>query len=42
MVGDAENLPLDEDTVDLYTIAFGIRNVIHIDKVYMTQLSLDS
>ena len=33
MVGDAENLPFDEDSFDLYTIAFGIRNVTHIDRV---------
>eukprot|EP00794_Sanderia_malayensis_P014093 gene14093-15565_t len=33
VVGDAENLPFEEDSVDLYTIAFGIRNVTHIEKV---------
>ncbi len=30
--GDAEALPLPDNTVDAYTIAFGIRNVTHIDK----------
>ena len=30
--GDAENLPLPDNSVDAYTIAFGIRNVTHIDK----------
>ncbi len=30
--GNAENLPLLNDSVDAYTIAFGIRNVTHIDK----------
>ncbi|XP_022187199.1 2-methoxy-6-polyprenyl-1,4-benzoquinol methylase, mitochondrial [Nilaparvata lugens] len=30
---DAENLPIDDDTYSAYTIAFGIRNVTHIDKV---------
>lgn len=30
--GDAENLPLSDNSVDAYTIAFGIRNVTHIDK----------
>ncbi len=30
MCGDAESLPLGERSVDVYTIAFGIRNVTHI------------
>eukprot|EP00245_Coleochaete_scutata_P001582 TRINITY_DN11963_c0_g1_i1.p1 TRINITY_DN11963_c0_g1~~TRINITY_DN11963_c0_g1_i1.p1 ORF type:complete len:311 (+),score=61.03 TRINITY_DN11963_c0_g1_i1:253-1185(+) len=30
--GDAEALPLESDSVDGYSIAFGIRNVTHIDK----------
>lgn len=30
---DAEKLPFDNDTFSAYTIAFGIRNVTHIDKV---------
>lgn len=29
--GDAENLPLEDNSVDAYTIAFCIRNVTHID-----------
>lgn len=28
--GDAEHLPLDDASVDAYTIAFGLRNVTHI------------
>src|SRR5581483_10416758 len=31
MVGDAEKLPLPDAAFDAYTIAFGIRNVTHID-----------
>jgi len=31
MEGDAEALTLKDDSVDGYTIAFGIRNVTHID-----------
>jgi demethylmenaquinone methyltransferase/2-methoxy-6-polyprenyl-1,4-benzoquinol methylase len=31
-VGDAEALPLPDASVDAYTIAFGIRNVTHIDR----------
>lgn len=30
---DAENLSFPEDSFSAYTIAFGIRNVTHIDKV---------
>jgi ubiquinone/menaquinone biosynthesis methyltransferase len=30
--GNAENLPLASHSVDLYTIAYGLRNVTHIDK----------
>ena len=30
---DAEKLPLQDNTYDAYTIAFGIRNVTHIDEV---------
>lgn len=29
--GNAEALPFEDASVDLYTIAFGIRNVTHID-----------
>merc|ERR1719204_2642148 len=31
--GNAEALPFPEDTFDAYTIAFGIRNCTHLDKV---------
>jgi demethylmenaquinone methyltransferase / 2-methoxy-6-polyprenyl-1,4-benzoquinol methylase len=30
--GDAEALPIPDSTMDAYTIAFGIRNVTHIDR----------
>jgi ubiquinone/menaquinone biosynthesis C-methylase UbiE len=30
--GDAEALPIASDSVDLFTIAFGIRNVTHVDR----------
>src|SRR5581483_8628045 len=30
--GDAENLPVRDASQDAYTIAFGIRNVTHIDR----------
>lgn len=32
LLGDDEELPLDDDKFDIYTIAFGIWNVTHIDK----------
>ncbi|XP_013800321.2 2-methoxy-6-polyprenyl-1,4-benzoquinol methylase, mitochondrial [Apteryx mantelli] len=31
VVGNAEELPFDDNKFDVYTIAFGIRNVTHID-----------
>ena len=31
--GDAQKLPFEDDYFDCYTIAFGIRNVIDIEKV---------
>ncbi|XP_046554852.1 2-methoxy-6-polyprenyl-1,4-benzoquinol methylase, mitochondrial-like [Haliotis rubra] len=31
--GNAESLPLEDNSYDVYTIAFGIRNCTHIDKV---------
>lgn len=31
--GDAQNLPFEDDTFDCYTIAFGIRNVVDVQKV---------
>jgi demethylmenaquinone methyltransferase/2-methoxy-6-polyprenyl-1,4-benzoquinol methylase len=30
--GDAQSLPVPDDSFDAYTIAFGIRNVTHLDK----------
>ncbi|XP_072043614.1 ubiquinone/menaquinone biosynthesis C-methyltransferase UbiE-like [Amphiura filiformis] len=33
MEGNAEELPINTESVDAYTIAFGIRNVTHIEKV---------
>ncbi|MDZ7629368.1 MAG: class I SAM-dependent methyltransferase [Parvularculaceae bacterium] len=30
--GDAEHLPFPDQSVDAYTIAFGIRNVTHVDR----------
>jgi demethylmenaquinone methyltransferase/2-methoxy-6-polyprenyl-1,4-benzoquinol methylase len=30
--GNAENLPLPDHCVDLYIIAYGLRNVTHVDK----------
>jgi len=30
---DLKSLPIESNSVDLYTIAFGIRNCTHIDKV---------
>jgi demethylmenaquinone methyltransferase/2-methoxy-6-polyprenyl-1,4-benzoquinol methylase len=32
VTGDAEALPIPDASMDAYTIAFGIRNVTHIDK----------
>lgn len=32
IVGNAESLPLEDASVDFYTIAFGIRNVTHRDR----------
>ncbi len=32
LVGDAEALPVDEHSADAYTIAFGLRNVTHLDR----------
>lgn len=31
VTGNAESLPLPDNSVDVYTIAFGLRNVTHID-----------
>ena len=32
VTGNAEALPIESDSMDAYTIAFGIRNVTHIDR----------
>jgi len=32
VAGDAEHLPIASSSVDVYTIAFGLRNVTHIDQ----------
>lgn len=32
--GDAEKLPFNDDSFNAYTIAFGIRNCTHIEKVF--------
>ncbi|XP_077416835.1 2-methoxy-6-polyprenyl-1,4-benzoquinol methylase, mitochondrial [Vanacampus margaritifer] len=31
VVGDAEELPFDDNQFDIYTIAFGLRNVTHVE-----------
>lgn len=33
LCADAQNLPLEDNSFDLYTIAFGIRNVTDVQKV---------
>lgn len=33
VMGDAEELPFNDDQFDIYTVAFGIRNVTHIEQV---------
>ncbi|XP_072243507.1 2-methoxy-6-polyprenyl-1,4-benzoquinol methylase, mitochondrial [Leuresthes tenuis] len=38
VVGDAEELPFDDDQFDIYTIAFGIRNVTHVDQALQEAL----
>ncbi|KAI3372566.1 hypothetical protein L3Q82_023046 [Scortum barcoo] len=38
VVGDAEELPFDDDQFDIYTVAFGIRNVTHIDQALQEAL----
>ena len=35
VVGNAEKLPIEDNSVDSYSIAFGIRNVTDIDKVLL-------
>ncbi|KAG1925349.1 2-methoxy-6-polyprenyl-1,4-benzoquinol methylase, mitochondrial [Pimephales promelas] len=38
VAGDAEELPFDDDQFDIYTIAFGIRNVTHIEQALQEAL----
>lgn len=33
VIGDAENLPFEDASFDSYSVAFGIRNMTHIEKV---------
>ena len=33
VAGNAEELPIASESVDAYTIAFGIRNVTHVEEV---------
>ena len=33
LCADAQDLPLKDELFDIYTIAFGIRNVVNIQKV---------
>ncbi len=33
LCADAQELPLEDNSFDLYTIAFGIRNVVNVPKV---------
>ncbi|KAJ0067884.1 hypothetical protein NL108_011652, partial [Boleophthalmus pectinirostris] len=35
VAGDAEELPFGDDEFDIYTIAFGIRNVTHIEQALL-------
>ncbi|XP_020492292.2 2-methoxy-6-polyprenyl-1,4-benzoquinol methylase, mitochondrial [Labrus bergylta] len=38
VVGDAEELPFDDNQFDIYSIAFGIRNVTHIEQALQEAL----
>ncbi|KAG8146406.1 hypothetical protein E2320_012758 [Naja naja] len=38
VVGDAQDLPFDDNKFDFYTIAFGIRNVTHMDQALQEAL----
>jgi len=33
LLGNAEQLPVDDESYDVYTVAFGIRNMTHIETV---------
>ena len=35
LLGNAEELPVADESFDVYTVAFGIRNMTHIDTVIM-------
>ena len=35
--GDAQELPFDDNSFDAYTISFGIRNVVDVQKVRLKQ-----
>lgn len=39
LLANAEQLPVEDNSVDVYTVAFGIRNMTHIDKVRWHTLS---
>ena len=38
VTGNAESVPLPDNSVDVYTIAFGLRNVTHIDTAFTEAL----
>jgi hypothetical protein len=38
--GDAQALPFEDNTFDAYTISFGIRNVVDVQKVILVVCSL--
>ena len=38
--GNGEELPFEDNSFDVYTIAFGIRNFTNVDKVYIKFVSL--
>ena len=40
LLGNAEQLPVGDESYDVYTVAFGIRNMTHIDAVSVHNLSL--
>jgi len=39
LLGNAEQLPVSDESYDVYTVAFGIRNMTHIDTVSVHRLS---
>ena len=36
--GNAESLPCNDNMFDVYTVAFGIRNMTHMDKVWEREI----